>query len=87
MLRGADLSSRTGIGIFGANPKFIEELAAGRLDEVYHTLPVSIGIMGIIIAHELGHRVSMCSIACRFVLQRSPRRGYLELDRKLTRAL
>ncbi len=46
-----------GIGIFGFTPTFINEIAKGNLDEVYYTIPISLGVLGLMAAHELGHRV------------------------------
>lgn len=52
---GATLSY--GIGIFGFTPQFLDEVAKGNLDEIYYTIPISLGVLAIAAAHELGHRV------------------------------
>lgn len=46
-----------GVGIFGFTPAFLSEVAKGNLDEFYYTVPISLGMAGIIAAHEIGHRV------------------------------
>lgn len=46
-----------GIGSFGLTPSVISQIAQGSTTEVFYTLPVSMGIMGITLAHDLGHRI------------------------------
>lgn len=46
-----------GVGIFGFTPAFVDEIAKGNLNEIYQTLPISVGILGLMAAHEVGHRV------------------------------
>jgi hypothetical protein len=47
-----------GVGVFGLTPVFLDKLKAGNTDEVYQTLPISLGAIAIVVLHELGHRVS-----------------------------
>ena len=47
-----------GVSIFGISPEFVQQITQGNVDEVYYTLPVSIGAFAIAIFHEAGHRVS-----------------------------
>lgn len=46
-----------GIGSFGLTPSVISQIAQGSTTEVFYTLPVSLGIIGITLAHDLGHRI------------------------------
>ncbi|BAM81950.1 hypothetical protein, conserved [Cyanidioschyzon merolae strain 10D] len=47
-----------GVGVFGLSPDFAQQIARGNIDVVSETLPVSIGAVGILVAHELGHRIA-----------------------------
>eukprot|EP00188_Purpureofilum_apyrenoidigerum_P005554 Plantae.Rhodophyta-Purpureofilum_apyrenoidigerum.ctg7356.p1 GENE.Plantae.Rhodophyta-Purpureofilum_apyrenoidigerum.ctg7356~~Plantae.Rhodophyta-Purpureofilum_apyrenoidigerum.ctg7356.p1 ORF type:complete len:547 (-),score=116.07 Plantae.Rhodophyta-Purpureofilum_apyrenoidigerum.ctg7356:197-1675(-) len=47
-----------GVGVFGNTPQFLSQLQEGRVDEIFNTLPISIGFLSLVIAHELGHRVA-----------------------------
>eukprot|EP00189_Rhodosorus_marinus_P013751 CAMPEP_0184740948 /NCGR_PEP_ID=MMETSP0315-20130426/4022_1 /TAXON_ID=101924 /ORGANISM="Rhodosorus marinus, Strain UTEX LB 2760" /LENGTH=613 /DNA_ID=CAMNT_0027211005 /DNA_START=126 /DNA_END=1967 /DNA_ORIENTATION=- len=46
-----------GIGSFGFTPQFLKDLADGKVEQVVHTLPVSLGILAVMFGHEIGHRV------------------------------
>jgi hypothetical protein len=46
-----------GVGVFGLTPVFLDKLKAGNTDEVYQTLPISLGAIAIVVLHELGHRI------------------------------
>ncbi|KAJ8908384.1 hypothetical protein NDN08_005093 [Rhodosorus marinus] len=45
-----------GIGSFGFTPQFLKDLADGKVEQVVHTLPVSLGILAVMFGHEIGHR-------------------------------
>ncbi|EME29100.1 Probable zinc metalloprotease EGY1, chloroplastic [Galdieria sulphuraria] len=46
-----------GVGVFGLTPVFLDKLKAGNTDEVYQTLPISLGAIAIVLLHEMGHRI------------------------------
>ncbi|KAF6004697.1 Peptidase M50 [Cyanidiococcus yangmingshanensis] len=46
-----------GVGVFGLSPDFVQQITRGNVDVVTETLPVSIGAIGILVVHELGHRI------------------------------
>jgi membrane-associated protease RseP (regulator of RpoE activity) len=46
-----------GVGVFGLSPDFVQQITRGNVDVITETLPVSIGALAILVAHELGHRV------------------------------
>jgi membrane-associated protease RseP (regulator of RpoE activity) len=49
-----------GVGIFGLNPAFLQQLASETLEaqQALYTLPISVGALGIVLAHEIAHRIS-----------------------------
>eukprot|EP00871_Galdieria_phlegrea_P001565 jgi/Galph1/2409/GphlegSOOS_G1054.1 len=46
-----------GVGVYGLTPSFLDKLQVGNVDEVYQTLPISLGTMAVLALHEMGHRV------------------------------
>ncbi|GJQ14671.1 hypothetical protein GpartN1_g6462.t1 [Galdieria partita] len=59
-----------GVGVFGLTPLFLDKLKAGNTDEVYQTLPISLGAIAVVLLHEMGHRIvaSMKNIKLGFPL-------------------
>jgi Zn-dependent protease len=49
-----------GIGIFGLNPTFLDKLATSTLElqQALYTLPISVGALSIVLAHEIAHRIA-----------------------------
>jgi membrane-associated protease RseP (regulator of RpoE activity) len=49
-----------GVGIFGLNPAFLRQLATETLEaqQALYTLPISVGALGIVLAHEIAHRIA-----------------------------
>lgn len=49
-----------GIGIFGLNPTFLNQLAQDMLttEQALYTLPISVGCLGLVLVHEIAHRVA-----------------------------
>lgn len=49
-----------GVGIFGLNPAFLQQINAQTLEaqQALYTLPISGGALGIVLAHEIAHRIT-----------------------------